>query len=141
MKGKPASRNDRASRLINAPPRAIYGAFVNPAALAPWLPPKGMTAEIFAFEPRAGGAFRMALTHDAAGRRGKTEGNKDVLQGRFVELVEDERIVWAVTFRSDDPSFASEMTMTWRIPAPVAGRRGSGGAEAKLHTRRSPALS
>jgi len=54
-------RTDRASRLIKASPRAVYRAFVDPAAVAKWLPPKGMTAEIFAFEPRAGGAFRMAL--------------------------------------------------------------------------------
>jgi len=119
MKIKSVARTDQASRLINAPPRAIYRAFVDAVALAKWLPPRGMTAEIFAFEPRPGGAFRMALTYEAAGQRGKTEDNRDVVEGRFVELVEGERIVWAVTFKSDDPSFAGEMKMTWSFaPAP-----------------------
>lgn len=137
---QPAGKIDRESRLISAPPRAIYGAFVNPAALAQWLPPKGMTAEIFAFEPRAGGAFRMALSHEAAGQRRKTEDNRDVVEGRFPDLVEAKhRVGGHLPVRH--PSFAGEMTMTWRIPAPVAGRRESGGAGAKLHARRSPALS
>ncbi|WP_028035740.1 SRPBCC family protein [Chelativorans sp. J32] len=112
-------RTDSAARFIKAPPHVLYRAFVNADALAQWLPPLGMTAEIFAFQPRAGGALRMALNYEADGQRGKTEDNKDVVEGRFVELVENERIVWAVTFKSDDPSFAGEMKMTWSFaPAP-----------------------
>ena len=43
-----------------------------------------------------------------------------MVEGRFGELVEDERIVWAVTFHSDDPSYAGEMKMTWSF-VPVSG--------------------
>ncbi|MDZ5696808.1 SRPBCC family protein [Chelativorans sp. M5D2P16] len=115
-------RTDRASRLIKVPPHAVHRAFMDPAALARWLPPTGMAAEISAFEPRAGGAFRMALTYEnpAPSLRGKTTESTDVVEGRFLELVENERIVQAVTFRSDDPAFAGEMRMTWSL-APVPG--------------------
>lgn len=37
-----------------------------------------------------------------------------MVEGRFVELVPDKRIVWLITFRSDDPAFAGE-TMIWDL--------------------------
>ena len=44
--------------------------------------------------------------------RGKTTGDTDTYHGRFVELVPDEKIVEAIEFETQDPSFAGEMTMT-----------------------------
>ena len=63
----------------------------------------------------------MALTYVEGDRsiRGKTSQDADVVEGRFVELVPDERIIQLVTFESDDPAFAGEMKMTWSVlPAP-----------------------
>jgi uncharacterized protein YndB with AHSA1/START domain len=115
-------RTDRASRIVKAPPAAVYRAFIDPAALVEWLPPTGMTARIETFEPKAGGHYRMALTYDAPDPsvRGKASEDTDIVEGRFVELVQDERVVQAVTFESDDPAFAGEMRMTWSV-RPVAG--------------------
>lgn len=112
-------RVDSASRIIKASPNIIYKALVNPEALISWLPPKGMRGEILEFEARAGGAYRMSLTyletdHSA---RGKTSEHTDVVNGRFLELVPDGRIVQAVEFQSDDPAFAGEMIMTWTLAA------------------------
>lgn len=114
------TRTDRASRLIGAPPGAVYRAFVDPEALARWLPPEGMTGEILAFDPCAGGGYRMALTFTGAGHvPGKTTENGDVVEARFVELVPDRRIIQTAEFKSDDPAFAGAMTMTWTFdPAP-----------------------
>lgn len=110
------TRTDTASRLIKASPGAIYNAFVDPATLAKWLPPKGMRARIERFEPHPGGSYRMILTYDdPAGAPGKASADSDIVEGRFVVLDPGERIVWEVGFVSDDPTFAGTMTMSWRF--------------------------
>ena len=110
------TRTDTASRLVKASPGAIYNAFVDPAALARWLPPKGMRAKIERFEPRPGGSYRMVLTYDdPAGAPGKASVDSDIVEGRFVALEPRERIVWKVGFVSDNPAFAGTMTMSWRF--------------------------
>jgi uncharacterized protein YndB with AHSA1/START domain len=106
-------RIDRASLRIAASPECLYGAFVDAAALVQWLPPKGAHGVIEAFDPRIGGVFRMTLAFDSSAASGKTTSNTDVVNGRFIDLVPNERISWAITFVSDDPDFAGTMTMTW----------------------------
>lgn len=86
-----------------------------------WLPPEGLSGRLEAFEPRAGGIYRMVLTYESADHAtpGKTTEHADVVQGRFVELVPDEKIVQQAEFESDDPAFAGTMTMTWSlVPTP-----------------------
>lgn len=117
------TRTDRASRLIKAPAAKLYRAFVDPAALARWLPPEGMTGEILTFDPRAGGGYRMALTYDGEDHAGKTTEHGDVVEGRFVELVPNRRIVQSAEFESDDPAFAGTMTMTWTFEPAQGGTR------------------
>ena len=120
--GAGGRRIDRASRVIAASPQAIYCAFIDPEAWVTWLPPEGMTARIGAFDPRPGGTYRMALTYCGADRpvRGKSSEDTDVVEGCFVDLVPDQRIVQRVTFVSEDPAFAGGMTMTWSL-SPVPG--------------------
>lgn len=115
-------RTDTASRVIAAELAVIYRAFLDPEALVEWLPPEGMTGHIYTFEPREGGTYKMALTYNAdqGTMRGKTSEDTDVVEGRFLELVPNERIVQMVQFESDDPAFAGEMKMTWDL-APVSG--------------------
>jgi uncharacterized protein YndB with AHSA1/START domain len=116
MAGK--TRTDTASRLVKASPGAVYNAFVDPAVLTRWLPPKGMRARIERFEPHPGGLYRMVLTYDdPSGAPGKATAGSDIVEGRFVALDPGERIVWEVGFVSDDPAFAGTMTMTWRFKA------------------------
>jgi uncharacterized protein YndB with AHSA1/START domain len=132
-------RTDSASRVIAASPQTIYRAFLDPEAWLTWLPPAGMSGRIDEFEPREGGAFRMALTYSGEhpSVRGKTWEDTDVVEGRFLEFVPDERIIQVVRFESDDPAFVGEMRMTWSL-SPVLGgtkvtitcetfRRGYGG--------------
>ncbi|MHB1102019.1 MAG: SRPBCC family protein [Devosia sp.] len=119
---QPRKRTDRASRFINATPDKVYSALVDPEALVSWLPPRGMTARIEAYDLRPGGSYRMILTYkDVAGARPKSSDNSDVVEGRFVDLVPRERLVQAVEFDSDDPAFAGTMIMTWRLEAAGEG--------------------
>ena len=109
-------RTDAASRVIEAPAARIYAAFTDPAALAAWLPPTGMTGEFEHFDATPGGGYRMRLTYDGDGDApGKSTADSDVVEARFVELVPDVRLVQAVEFVTDDPAFAGTMTMTWSL--------------------------
>ena len=117
----PIPRIDRSSRVIAASPDTVYAALIDPGAAVRWLPPDGMSGEILAFEPHPGGAHRMILRYaDASGVSGKTDAHSDVVDGRFVALEENRRIVQAFRFTSEDLAFAGEMRMTWTL-TPVAG--------------------
>jgi uncharacterized protein YndB with AHSA1/START domain len=112
-------RTDSASRLIKASPGRIYRAFLDPAAVVSWLPPKGMKAEIRGFDPREGGTYEMTLTYEEPSHAaaGKTSEHADIVHGEFLELVPDQRIVQRVHFESENPAFGGAMTMTWSLAA------------------------
>jgi uncharacterized protein YndB with AHSA1/START domain len=115
------SRADVASRVIATSPERIYGALVDPDALARWLPPTGMSGRFERFDPRPGGTFRLVLTYDDPEQgRGKSTAGADVVEARFVRLDPGVRVVHEIDFESDDPAFAGTMTMTWAI-TPVDG--------------------
>ncbi len=48
---------------------------------------------------------------------GKATAGSDVVEARFVDIVEGKRVVQAVDFISGDPAFAGTMTMTWGVKA------------------------
>jgi uncharacterized protein YndB with AHSA1/START domain len=104
----------RNSRLIKAPPEKAYRAFMDPAALAVWLAPGGMTGKVHSFDGRVGGGYQMSLFYPASEQdfKGKTTEKEDRFAARFVELVPPRKIVQAVTFDSADLAFAGEMIMT-----------------------------
>jgi uncharacterized protein YndB with AHSA1/START domain len=116
-------RTDSASRVIMASPRTIYQAFLDPEAVASWRPPEGMKARIYAFDPREGGRFRMSFAYTDIDHRvrGKTSEHADVFQGRFLELVPNERIVELIEFESDDPAFTGAMTIITTLAAVSGG--------------------
>jgi len=113
-------RTDVATRLIPAPAERVYAALVDPAALAVWLPPDGMTGRFERYDLRPGGDYRLVLAYDDPALRGKSRANEDVAEARFVAIVPGERIVVAAEFVADDPALAGTMTMTWSV-APAEG--------------------
>jgi len=113
-------RTDRGARVIKASPHTIYRAMLNAESVAAWRPPTGMKAEVYTFEPREGGIYRMAFIYKDKAIAGKTKENADVFEGKFVELVPDKRVVEAVVFESEDPAFAGTMTITTTL-TPVEG--------------------
>jgi uncharacterized protein YndB with AHSA1/START domain len=118
------TRTDRASRLIKAPAAKLYGAFLDPEALVRWLPPDGMTGEILAFDPLAGGGYRMALRYEGEDHTpGKSDEDGDLVEVRFLKLVPNRLILQAADFESDDPAFAGTMTMSWTFEAAEGGTR------------------
>lgn len=110
--------------MIAASPERVYAALVDPEALTAWLPPAGMTGTFERFDPRPGGSYRLVLTYaDASASQGKTTAESDVVESRFIDLVPGVRVVQAVDFVSDDPSYAGTMTMTWEITEVDGGTR------------------
>lgn len=117
-------RVDTASKSMRAPALKIYRAFATPEAMETWLPPEGMTGRMLAFAFHEGGAYRMRLTYNEPGNMsGKTTGNADEVEVRFVELVPGQRIEQAVRFRGDDPAFSAEMRITWLLEPEDDGTR------------------
>jgi uncharacterized protein YndB with AHSA1/START domain len=88
-----------------------------------------MTGEIYSFDARVGGGYRMSLFYPVAEAasekvfRGKTSEREDNFASRFVELDPPNRIVQAVTFNSSDPAFSGEMTMAVTFEADGGGTK------------------
>ncbi len=93
----------RLHRVLTTTPEKLYRAFVEPDALAKWLPPNGFLCTVHSFEAKVGGTFRMSF-------RNFTTGNSHAFGGKYLELVPGERLRYTDTF--DDPGLPGEMTVT-----------------------------
>lgn len=93
----------RLHRVLRAAPERVYRAFLDPDAMAKWLPPYGFTAKVHHLEARVGGSHRMSFTNF-------TTGTSHSFGGRYLELVPNERIRYTDTF--DDPNLPGEMQVT-----------------------------
>jgi len=104
--------------------RARQYTYLDRDSLAAWLPPDAMTGVVHTFDAREGGAFSMSLVYPEGDRSagGKTTESTDTFHGRFVTLMPNERIVWAVEFESADSAFAGEMIVTTTL-APIPRAR------------------
>lgn len=115
-------RTDRASLVVDAPVARVFDALIDRDDLLAWLPPEGMTATFERFDPRPGGSYRLILTYDdPTGAPGKSSADSDIVEVRYLDIVPDARVVQAVDFVADDPSFAGTMTMTWEVRAGDGG--------------------
>jgi uncharacterized protein YndB with AHSA1/START domain len=110
-------------RRIAAVADRIYQALTDPAAVQRWLRPEGARGVLAAFDPRAGGAFRMTLVFETPGETGRRKSSldTDVVDGEFLELVPNKMIRQRFRFRSEDPSFAGMMVMKWTLTPDPAG--------------------
>ena len=112
------ARRDCASRVINAELGRVFDALVDRTALETWLPPDGMTGKFERFDPAPGGSYRLILTYvDPAGAAAKSSDGADIVEARFVDVVQNDRVIQAVDFVSNDPAYAGTMTMTWAVHA------------------------
>lgn len=93
----------RLHRVLRCPPERVYRAFLDPDAMAKWLPPFGFTAKVDHLDARVGGTFRMSFTNFGAAQ-GHSFG------GQYLELVPNTLIRY--TDRFDDPQLPGEMRTT-----------------------------
>jgi uncharacterized protein YndB with AHSA1/START domain len=97
------SNTVRLHRVIAAKPEKVYRAFIEPDAIASWLPPYGFLCTVHELEAKVGGRYRMSF-------RNFTTGNGHSFGGSYVELVPNERLVYTDVF--DDPNLPGEMKVT-----------------------------
>ena len=65
----------------------------------------------------------MLTYDDTSAAAGKATADSDIVEARFVDIVPGARVVQAVDFVADDPTFAGTMTMTWEVTATDGGTR------------------
>ena len=106
---------------IEAPRSAVYRALTDPAAIATWRVPDGMSGRVHEFDAREGGAFRVSLTYDAPTADGKSAPHTDTYHGHFVKLVPDEQVVEVLEFETGDPDLRGQMTMTTTLSDAAGG--------------------
>ena len=90
-------------RVLRAAPEKVYRAFLEPDAMAKWLPPNGFTATVHHMEAKVGGTYKMSF-------KNFTTGRSHTFGGEYVELVPHERIRY--TDRFDDPNLPGTMHTT-----------------------------
>jgi uncharacterized protein YndB with AHSA1/START domain len=93
----------RLHRVLRAPAERVYRAYLDPDAMAKWLPPNGFTGKVHHMDARVGGSYKMSFTNFSTGRL-------HTFGGSFLELVPNERIRHTDTF--DDPNLAGTMHTT-----------------------------
>ena len=93
----------RLHRVLRGTPERVYRAFLDPAAMAKWLPPNGFTGKVHELDPRVGGAHRMSFTNFGTGA-------SHSFGGRYLELKPNERLRYTDKF--DDPNLPGEIQVT-----------------------------
>jgi uncharacterized protein YndB with AHSA1/START domain len=99
-------------RVLRAPPDKVYRAFLEPGALAKWLPPYGFTCTVHHLDARVGGTFRMSF-HNFG------NGHAHSFGGEYLELVPHSRIRYNDSF--DDPGLPGSMEVTVTLQAVSCG--------------------
>jgi len=57
----------RLHRVLRATPERVYRAFLEPDAMAKWLPPNGFTGKVHHVDAKVGGTYKMSFTNFATG--------------------------------------------------------------------------
>jgi uncharacterized protein YndB with AHSA1/START domain len=97
----------RLHRVLRAPPSKVYRAFLEPGAMAKWLPPHGFVATVEHLDGREGGTFRMAFTNFGTGK-------VQAFGGEYVELVPDRLIRYTDHFDDANLPGTMEVSVTLR---------------------------
>ncbi len=93
----------RLHRVLRAAPEKVYRAFLEPAALAKWIPPDGFTCTVHHMDAKVGGTYRMSFTNF-------TNGQSHAFGGKYIELVPGQRLRYTDQF--EDPNLPGEIMVT-----------------------------
>lgn len=93
----------RFHRVLRVTPERVYRAFLDPDAMAKWLPPNGFTGKVHHLDATVGGTYRMSFTNFVS-------GESHSFGGTYLELVPHQRI--RHTDKFDDPNLPGVMQVT-----------------------------
>ena len=99
-------------RVLKAPADRVYRAFLDPDAMAKWLPPHGFTGKVHEMDARVGGGYRMSFTNFGT-------GNSHSFGGTYLELVPNEKLRYNDRF--DNPDLPGEMEVTVTLKPVLCG--------------------
>jgi uncharacterized protein YndB with AHSA1/START domain len=102
----------RLHRVLRAPAERIYRAFLDPDAMAKWLPPHGFTGKVHHMDAKVGGTYRMSFTNFSSGK-------SHAFGGKYLELMPGERIRYTDKF--EDPNLPGEMITTIDLAKSLVG--------------------
>jgi uncharacterized protein YndB with AHSA1/START domain len=102
----------RLHRVLATTPEKIYRAFLEPDAVAKWLPPNGFACTVHHLEARVGGTHKMSF-------RNFTTGDGHSFGGQYLELVPNQRLRYTDKF--DDANLPGEMTVTITLKKVMVG--------------------
>ena len=93
-------------RVLVASPERVYRAFLDPAAMAKWLPPHGFTGTVHSMDARVGGGYTMSFCNFST-------GHSHSFSGEYVELQPHTLIRYNNRF--DDPNLPGLMQVTVKL--------------------------
>jgi uncharacterized protein YndB with AHSA1/START domain len=93
----------RLHRFLKAPPERVYKAFLDPDAMAKWLPPHGFTGKVHKMDATVGGGYKMSFTNFGTGQTHS-------FGGTYLELTPHQRLRYTDQF--DDPNLPGKMQVT-----------------------------
>ncbi|MDZ4780609.1 MAG: SRPBCC family protein [Planctomycetia bacterium] len=99
-------------RVLKAPAERVYKAFLDPDAMARWLPPYGFLGKVHQHDARVGGSYRMSFTNFGTGK-------SHSFGGTYTELTPHERIRYTDKF--EDPNMPGEMQVTIALRKVLCG--------------------
>ena len=99
-------------RVLRAEPDKVYRAFIDPVAMAKWLPPYGFSCTVHHLDARVGGTFRMSFHNFST-------GGADSFGGEYLELVPGERLRY--TDRFDNPELPGTLEVLVTLQAVICG--------------------
>src|SRR5512140_946521 len=97
----------RLHRVLRAPAERVYRAFLDPDALAKWLPPHGFTGKVHQLDAREGGRYHMSFTSLGS-------GHAHSFGGEYLELVPGERLRYTGTFEDANLKGTMQTTISLR---------------------------
>lgn len=96
----------RLHRVIRSTPEKLYRAFLEPGALAKWLPPYGFTCKVHHLDARVSGTYKMSFTNF-------TTGQSHSFGGTYLELIPGALIRYSDRF--DDPNLPGDIQVTVQL--------------------------
>ncbi len=90
-------------RVLRAKPERVYRAFIDPDAMAKWMPPHGFTGKVHQIEAKIGGTYRMSFTNFSTGK-------SHAFGGKFLEMESGKRLRYDDQF--EDPNLPGTMITT-----------------------------
>jgi len=107
-----SERTVRLHRVFRTKPEHVYRAFLEPGAVAKWLPPYGFTCTVHHMDARVGGTFRMTFHNFSS-------GNGHSFGGEYLELVPNERLRYTDQF--DDKNLPGVLEVTVHLRPVLVG--------------------